>query len=219
MSGFSGHAGLRTWHTFDALSRAHARLPMYRLWPLLLAFLFVSAPMPSLAQKAAPTAQRAAFQPPTGQDIAAANLRLKDPGRAVWYSAGATVLLAPAFGAGIIVGPAAGHFYAGNSERAWKGIGTRAGAAAAPILLAEAATLGGNDGAAEGFQGLGVFLLSGAVAVGVIGYSAIRDIATADDSAREYNRAHGPTSANLRVAPTIGGPQGEQVGLTMQVEF
>lgn len=192
---------------------------MYRPWLLLLAFLFVSAPLPGLAQEAAPTAQRVAFQRSTSPDTTAADLRLKDPGRAVWYSAGATVLLAPAFGAGIIVGPAAGHFYAGNSGRAWKGIGVRVGTAAAPLLLAGATTLGGNDGAAEGFQGLGVFLLSGAVAVGVIAYSAIRDIATADDSARKYNRTHGPTSANLRVAPTIGGPQGEQVGLTMQVQF
>jgi len=175
--------------------------------------------MPSLGQEAAPAAQRAAFQAPTGQDTTAADFRRKDPGRAVWYSAGATVLLAPAFGVGIIAGPAAGHFYAGNSERAWKGIGLRAGTAAAPVLLAWAATLGGNDGAAEGYQGLGVFLLSGAVAVGVIGYSTIRDIATADNSAHEYNRTRGPTSASLRVAPAIGGPQGEQVGLTVQVQF
>jgi len=195
-----------------------------RFWPLVLtSFLVlvspVSVPTSSLAQKADTTAQPTAFQDTTIQDTVRADFRPKDPSRAVWYSVGATVLFAPVFGAGIVVGPAAGHFYAGNSGQAWRGIGIRVGAAAAPVLLAEAVTLGGNDGAGEAYTGLGVFLVSGVVAGGCILYSIIHDIATADNSARQYNRTRGPTTAALQVAPTLGGPQGRQIGMTVRVEF
>lgn len=192
---------------------------MFRFLPLIFASFFISVSTPGLAQKVDTTAQQTAFQDTTVQDTAAADFQPKDPGRAVWYSAGATVLFTPVFGIGLIAGPAAGHFYAGNSRQAWKGIGIRAGTATAPLLLAGAATLGGNGEAGEAYTGLGIFLVSGIVAAGVILYSIIHDIATADNAAREYNRTRGPTGSALQIAPALGGPQGQQIGLAVRVQF
>ena len=49
----------------------------------------------------------------------------KSPGWALARSLGGTVLLAPVFGVGLIVGPSFGHFYADNNVQAGIGIGVR----------------------------------------------------------------------------------------------
>lgn len=132
----------------------------------------------------------------------------KDPGRALLYSLGGTVLLTPLL-VGPIVGPSFGHFYANANERAWLGIGLRSGATS----LAGVAFLVDLGNASEdelSFAGV----IAGGAWLGVF-VSAVYDIVTARRSAREYNEVYG---LNARVAPTVG-PQGEQVGLALHVSF
>jgi hypothetical protein len=89
------------------------------------------------------------------------------------------VLLAPAFGAGLIAGPSFGHFYAGNDAQAWRGIGIRTGfvvGSVGPALLA------------GGYAGLGWFNITAPIAVAGILVSAVWDITTADEAAEAYNR-------------------------------
>lgn len=140
----------------------------------------------------------------------------KSPGRATALSLGGTLLLAPAFGAGLFIGPAFGHFYAENHSQAWQGIALRGGTAIAALAAAESSG-GGSSGPDGDFDGLGEALAWLAVGAGVVIGSGIYDIATAGDAAREYNRERRLKSA--RVAPTAGGPQGEQIGLSVRIEF
>jgi len=131
-------------------------------------------------------------------------------------SLGGTLLLAPAYGAGLFIGPAFGHLYAENGSQALLGIGLRTGTALISLSAAESAGDGGN-GPDGDFDGLGEAL--GWIAMGalvVIG-SSVYDIATAGKAAREHNREHELKSA--RVAPTVSGPQGEQVGLSVTLQF
>jgi hypothetical protein len=128
----------------------------------------------------------------------------KSPGRALGYSLGGTVLLAPAFGAGLLIGPSFGHFYAGNGKQATYGILIRGG------------------GAAVGLTGWGMILESSesaftlmTIGLAIIVGSAIYDIATVGQAARQYNETHGLTA---QVTPTVG-PRGEQVGLSLHVSF
>jgi hypothetical protein len=53
------------------------------------------------------------------------SVQLKKPGHAVLISAGATIVLMPVAGMGIIVGPGAGSVYADDWKRAKTGIGIR----------------------------------------------------------------------------------------------
>ncbi|WP_263784415.1 hypothetical protein [Salinibacter grassmerensis] len=128
----------------------------------------------------------------------------------MWYSVGGTVLGAPIFGAGLLLGPAAGHFYAENNRRAWVGIGVRTGGALLPVL----ATVGRS-----GYEGLGIFLVAAPIGGAVVLISAIYDIVIADNAARRYNRAHGVDISDIRITPTAGGPRGNQIGLTVEVEL
>lgn len=135
---------------------------------------------------------------------AAGSAERKSPGRALGYSLGGTVLLAPAFGAGLLIGPSFGHFYAGNGKQAMSGILIRGG------------------GAAVGLRGWGMLLENPesaftlmTIGLAIIVGSAIYDIATAGEAARQYNEVHGLTA---QVTPTVG-PRGEQVGLSLQVSF
>jgi len=175
--------------------------------------------LPAPAQQSSPAGLESGGQtsahvdPP--EDTSESVVDRKNPNRAVLYSAGGTVLLAPVFGVGLIVGPAFGHFYADNADRAWNGIALRGGAAAAPVVLGALATAG-SDEPGSAYAGLGVFLVSGIFAAAVIAGSAIYDIVTADDAARAYNRSRG---LQTQVAPTVGGPQAGQVGLSVKISF
>ncbi len=136
----------------------------------------------------------------------------KRPGRAVALSLGGTLLLAPAYGAGLFVGPAFGHFYAENHSQAWVGIGIRTGTALVAISAAESAQNQQGVSEAPTFDGLEWLLIGAAAVLG----SGIYDTATAGTAAREYNRTHG---LRARVTPTAGGPRGEQVGLSVTLQF
>ena len=136
----------------------------------------------------------------------------KRPGRAVALSLGGTLLLAPAYGAGLFVGPAFGHFYAENHSQAWVGIGIRTGTALVAISAAESAQNQQGVSEAPNFDGLEWLLIGAAAVLG----SGIYDTATAGTAAREYNRTHG---LRARVTPTAGGPRGEQVGLSVTLQF
>lgn len=138
----------------------------------------------------------------------------KSPSQAVVLSLGGTLILAPAYGAGLFVGPAIGHFYAENHSQAWIGIGVRSSMALIFAGAAESANEGDSGGVSEApdFDGLGLLLFGAAVVLG----SGIYDIATAGKSAREYNEKRG---LQARVTPTAGGPGGKQVGLSVTVQF
>jgi hypothetical protein len=165
----------------------------------------LAAPAHSQSRPAPDTSRASA---PHAPEAPGAEPQRKDPKRAVWYSVGGTVLGAPLFGAGLLLGPAAGHFYADNNRRAWVGIGIRTGGALLPIL----ATAGRS-----GYAGLGAFLVTAPIGGAVILVSAIYDIVVADNAARQHNRAHGLRVSDVRVVPTAGGPMGNQVGLTVEV--
>lgn len=134
----------------------------------------------------------------------------KAPGRAVLYSAGGTALLLPAGGVGLVVGPAFGHFYAGDAQQAWTGIAIRSGGAFAVgvggVLALGAPRVG------WGLLTIGALVVSG---------SALFDIVTAWHSAQDYNEAHG-LSARVapayRVAPAAG-PRSAPVGLALHVSL
>ncbi|WP_118837957.1 hypothetical protein [Salinibacter ruber] len=136
----------------------------------------------------------------------------KRPGRAVALSLGGTLLLAPVYGAGLFVGPAFGHLYAENHSQAWVGIGIRTGTALVAISAAESAQNQQGVSEAPNFDGLEWLLIGAAAVLG----SGIYDTATAGTAAREYNRTHG---LRARVTPTAGGPRGEQVGLSVTLQF
>lgn len=128
----------------------------------------------------------------------------KSSGRALLYSVGGTVLLLPAGGVGVVIGPAVGHFYAANSQQARAGIAIRTGGAGA---------VGIGGVWALGAPRVGWGLLTGGALV--VAGSALYDIVTAPRSAHEYNKDH---SLSAQVAPTVG-PRGEQVGLALRISF
>lgn len=157
---------------------------------------------PASAQRPASSTTRPTVRPDTSTKVVSS--QRKSPGRALGYSVGGTVLLLPVGGVGAVVGPAFGHFYAGNSQQAWAGIALRTGGVGA-------ASIGGV--LALGAPRVGWGLLTGGALV-VIG-SALYDIVTAPGSAHEYNEPHG---LSAQVASTVG-PRAEQVGLSLCVSF
>lgn len=173
--------------------------------PVLLVFFFAT---PVSAQEPDTTAQHT-----TQRDSGAVEFEKKSPDRAVAYSFGGTLLLAPAFGAGLVIGPSFGPFYAGNAEQAWRGIGIRMGGSVLAVIGAGGAfgaSWEGQEATARAYEILSVLSL------GTIAVSGIYDIATADNSARQYNRTHDLQTA---VAPTLGGPRRKQVGVRVTVRF
>jgi hypothetical protein len=105
---------------------------------------------------------------------------------------------------GLVIGPAFGHFYAGDSGQAWTGIAIRAGAAGA-------AGMGGILALGAPRLGWGLLTVGALVVIG----SALFDIVTAWHSAKDFNEAH---DLSARVTPRVG-PQGEQIGLTLHVSL
>lgn len=148
----------------------------------------------------------------TPLDTASVQGETKNPTRAVLYSLSGTVALTPAFGAGLIVGPSFGHFYAGNTGHAWAGIGLRAGGGLISMIGASAsfgAMWEGREGAADTYATLAV------AGLGTVVGSAVYDIATADNAVHQYNRAHG---LKTRVTPAVG-PHSRQIGLALTIRY
>jgi len=155
-------------------------------------------------------------------------LHRKSPARALTYSLGSTVLLAP-FGVGLIAGPSVGHFYGGNSGQAWTGIGIRSGAfltagtgytlilsatvPAVPEEPGETTDPGDFRRLGEWAEPTGTVLLVAGITV-LLG-SAVYDIATVRDAVRDYNQNR---TVQARVTPAVG-LQGEQIGLSIQLQF
>ncbi len=175
---------------------------------LLLAGLLGASALSASAQQPAPpktdTTIRTTLIPMTG------SIDPKSPSRAQTYSVFGTLLPVLAgtkapylLGLGLVFGPATGHFYAKNYSQAFWGIGIRTGA---PLLMGGLIGSGG-----ELDDAIMAALIGGSIAA----VSAIYDMATADNAARKYNERH---ASSVRVAPTVG-PQGEQVGLSLQVSF
>jgi len=151
----------------------------------------------------------------------------KSPDRALAYSLGGTILLAPLFGTGLVAGPAVGHFYVGNSGQAWTGIGIRSGAFLSAglgmgLIWGSTRPTGfpsDSDGEydpappfGDRARTAGVVLLSAGIAA-LLG-SATYDIATVRGATKEQNRSR---AVQAQVAPAVG-PR-EQVGLSVRIQF
>jgi len=95
---------------------------------------------------------------------------------------------------GTLVGPSAGHFYAGKPGRALRGIGIRA-AAVGGMGAAFAMAWNRSDSNAEGLA---------YASLAIYGVSALVDIATAPGSARAHNQKI--ARSHLNVAPVAIGP-------------
>lgn len=114
-------------------------------------------------------------------------------------------------GAGVI-GPSAGHLYAGRMS--WVGVGLRAGGLGASALV-----LAGNDGCLIGEDdgprcSQARYLFWGGLAVFTGG--VIYDWMTSGDSARRANRRE----SALQIAPTvIAGPRTHGAGLGLRARF
>jgi hypothetical protein len=173
------------------------------------------------------SSQAGVHVPPSVVSDSAASAR-KSPGRALTYSLSGTVLLAPLFGTGLVAGPAAGHFYAGNARQAWTGIAIRSGAyltAGLGMGLVWGSTQPTGfkdypDGGYDPDPPLGDGARKAGIALTVAGMAALLgsasyDIATAWDAAKEHNRVQ---EVQAQVAPAVG-PRGEQVGLSLRFRF
>lgn len=132
---------------------------------------------------------------------------LKNPTTAVGYSFCSTILpsvpliLCAGFGdgneslavgsfiltvSGIIIGPSAGHFYAGNTKRGFMSAGFRAVSSGA-FIISGGALLGSVSGSRFGNEGTYavIAIVSGVATVG----SVIFDIWTCPNSVGKYNRS------------------------------
>lgn len=149
----------------------------------------------------------------------------KSPTRAQLYSLGGTLvpvvlgagmdkerdnIRIPLWTFGALIGPSLGHFYAENTTQALTGIGLRLGGSALGVLGFGAALSASLEG--DGGGGGSALLLIGGLTVLVSGGY---DIFTAGGAARDYNETYG---LKAHVGPAVG-PKGEQVGLSLQVQF
>jgi len=103
----------------------------------------------------------------------------------------------------ILAGPAVGHFYAGQPNRALTGMVVRAGLLGATALLAQ--------GDCEGFLCIPPGVIIGGLALTA---AMIVDIAAAPGSARKFNSKH----ARVAIVPLQDGPH-TRLGVGMQVRF
>jgi hypothetical protein len=134
-------------------------------------------------------------------------------------SLGGTVLLAPVFGVGLIVGPALGHIYAHNTLQAGIGIGLRAVAGGVAVVGLAGTVLVEIDevffaGDSDGIDGPRARRMAG-IGGGIVLASALVDIVMAPIAAKNYNEARGLMA---QVTPAVGPGPG-QVGLAVQVRF
>lgn len=140
---------------------------------------------------------------PVTQTDPSPRIDTKSPGWATTYSMAGTLLLAPVFGSGLIVGPSFGHFYADNTRQAITGIGLRVGGGTAFVAGLTSIDQDSEVAGAIGLAGLSV----------VLG-SALYDIQTAGDAARAYNARHRRQALLLPTADRNG-----QVGLALRVQL
>jgi hypothetical protein len=103
------------------------------------------------------------------------------------------------FLSGWVLGPGVGHVYAGNTRRFWTGTATRgivlsSSIAVAAILIHDSSGDPWEEGLPKAMFAIGVI----GAGVTICTVSAIRDIATADNSADGYNKKHGFSSLTLR---------------------
>jgi hypothetical protein len=121
----------------------------------------------------------------------------KSLGWALARSLGGTVLLAPVFGIGLIVGPALGHIVAHNTLQAGIGIGLRAVAGGVAVVGLAGTVLVEIDevffdGDSDGIDGPRARRMAG-IGGGIVLASAPVDIVMAPIAAQDYNEAHGLT--------------------------
>jgi hypothetical protein len=100
---------------------------------------------------------------------------------------------------GLILGPGVGHAYAANMKRFWTGAATRgivlsSSVAVAAILIHDSSGDSWEEGLPKAMLAIGII----GAGVTICFVSAIRDIATADNSADDYNKKHGFSSLTLR---------------------
>jgi hypothetical protein len=118
---------------------------------------------------------------------------------------------------GLILGPGVGHVYARNMGRFWSGATTRgivlsSSIAVAAILIHDSKGESWEEGLPKAMLALGSIGLG----VTICTVSAIRDIATADNSADDYNKEHGFQTLTLR--PTyIASQRAPGVMLTLSL--
>lgn len=118
-------------------------------------------------------------------------------------------------GAGLIVGPAMGHWYADDDEQARRGILVRLGATAVVSVGAVTAgldLLGDDELSPAGNVGVALALGGMAAMAGSIVY----DVATAPQSATQYNNAH--DDVRVSVAPHVD-PVRDRYGLAVRVQM
>ena len=100
---------------------------------------------------------------------------------------------------GLILGPGVGHAYAANMRRFWTGAATRgivlsSSVAVAAILIHDSSGDSWEEGLPKAMLAIGII----GAGVTICTVSAIRDIATADNSVDDYNSEHGFNSLTLR---------------------
>lgn len=146
------------------------------------------------------------------------SVQRKSPGRALGYSLGGTVILAPVFGVGLVIGPSFGHYYAENRFQANLGIGIRVLSGGAVVVGAAGNALaatgqifgGGNDNVDAD-----TFGLIGGIGAGILVVSAVVDIVMAPFAAQDFNKAR---VQDVSVRPT-SSPELNQLGLAIQVRL
>ncbi len=118
---------------------------------------------------------------------------------------------------GLILGPGVGHVYAQNPRRFWSGAATRgivlsSSIAVAAILIDDSLGDTWEEGLPKAMLAVGIV----GAGVTVCTISAIRDIATADNSVDAYNSAHG--FQTLTLTPTYLAAQ-RAPGLVLTLTF
>lgn len=131
------------------------------------------------------------------------SLERKSPELAFGYSWVGTLVLVPAYGVGLFVGPSFGQFYAENYGQALLGIGVRAGGLA---LIRSGFELF-DPSTEDNMKVVGGALL-------IVG-SAVINILTAGNAARSYNEG---LLSDVCVTPTAN-PRSGEVGLTVTVQL
>lgn len=115
-------------------------------------------------------------------------------------------------GAGLMIGPSAGHWYAGTTISTGLGIRLAGTALAGALLLpaAECAIIGDESGQSSCGLKQGAFL----VGVGAVIVGAVHDLATAGDAARRHN------ARTIQIAPTVvAGARSTTAGLGLSGAF
>jgi hypothetical protein len=114
---------------------------------------------------------------------------------------------------GVIVGPSAGHFYAGDYMRGFGGIGLRAGIAGLGFLGVVKTYTSDSDDMAKAIIGT---VIAGTAGIGILA-SGIYDIWTCPDAVYKYNQSIS-NSGGLYLSPEINITE-KSYGLTLGYSF